>query len=171
VGAGRALIREGLVRRVAVIDLDAHQGDGTLALVRDDEAFGVFDISGSDWGCRPEGATLACHMARNAAEYFAALDELGAFLDVFEPDLAEYQAGVDCYERDSLGAVEGLTAGLLAERDRLVLRDLSPRGRANSGQPGGRVRPGRHRAPARRDDTGDGSRMRTAVEPSAQLAA
>ncbi len=128
VGAGRSLLRDGLVRRVAVIDFDAHQGNGTLALVRGDGRFGVFDISSSDWGCQTEGPTIVYHIVRNASGYVEALGRLAAFLDAFRPDLVEYQAGMDCYEEDPLGAVDGLSAERLADRDRLVIRELMDRG-------------------------------------------
>ena len=43
------------VGRVAIVDLDAHQGDGTHALVGDDQRFGLFDIAGQDWIGRDGG--------------------------------------------------------------------------------------------------------------------
>jgi acetoin utilization deacetylase AcuC-like enzyme len=66
--------------------------------------------------------------AQDADEYFAALNALPAFLDRFKAELVLYQAGMDCFEGDSMGSIRGLTADRLEERDRLVLRALAIRG-------------------------------------------
>jgi acetoin utilization deacetylase AcuC-like enzyme len=128
VGAARELRRDGLVTRVAVIDLDAHQGNGTWEFTTGDERIGAFDVSSSDWGCSSRGAHEVYRVVNNARQYIAALEELPAFLDAFAPDLVQYQAGVDCHEHDPLGAVDGLSESLMAERDRRVLSDLARRG-------------------------------------------
>jgi acetoin utilization deacetylase AcuC-like enzyme len=127
VGGGRALMREGLVRRVAVLDLDAHYGNGTADLTENDQRFGLFDIS--SWGGAREAQGFRIFLgAQDVEEYFTGLRELPAFLDGFRPDLVFYQAGLDCFEGDYMGAVEGMTAERLAERDRVVLREVMSRG-------------------------------------------
>jgi len=123
VGAGRALLNDGTVKRVAILDLDAHAGDGTLSLVGEDDRFGLFDIS-SGWAFERAGY----YAARTSSDYFAALAKLPEFLDAFNPELVEYQAGMDCYEGDGMGAVRGLNADRLEERDRVVLREVISRG-------------------------------------------
>jgi len=129
VGTGRTVLQERRVSRVAIIDLDAHIGDGTLALVRGDRRFGLFDIASYSWALRKlDPARHVFGAAQDADEYFAALKALPAFLDRFKPELAMYQAGMDSFEGDSMGSVRGLTADRLEERDRLVLRALAIRG-------------------------------------------
>jgi acetoin utilization deacetylase AcuC-like enzyme len=129
VGAGTALLEEGAVNRVGIIDLDAHMGDGTLALMRDDRRFGLFDIaSSSGWYGRLDSTRHLFQPARDADGYFAALKALPAFLDRFKPELVMYQAGMDCFEGDSMGAVRGLTEERLGERDRSVLQTVTSRG-------------------------------------------
>ena len=120
----------GLVRRVAVVDLDVHHGNGTAALLgRDADAFTVSlhqednyphvkPRSHVDVGL-PDGTT--------DDEYLDALAEpLQRALD-FRPDLLFFLAGADPYEGDLLGGL-ALTVPGLAERDRRVLaaaRDAS----------------------------------------------
>jgi len=129
VGAGRVLLEQGAVQRVAVLDLDAHTGDGTLALVGDDPQFGLFDISSFRW--IPGGLDPTRHVfagAHDADEYFVALKKLPAFLDSFRPELVFFQAGMDPFEEDDMGAVEGMTGERLGQRDRYVLEAVISRG-------------------------------------------
>jgi acetoin utilization deacetylase AcuC-like enzyme len=128
VGAGRALLREGAVQRVAIIDLDAHQGDGTLALAGEDPRFALFDISGWSWIGRFDTGRNIYRVARDAAEYLRHLRHLGAWLARLQPDLVQYQAGMDCFEKDPLGGIEGVTEEFLALRDRLVTGEIAARG-------------------------------------------
>jgi acetoin utilization deacetylase AcuC-like enzyme len=66
VGGGLALLQEGRIDRVAVIDLDAHQGDGTWRMVAGDERFGLFDISGGSWCGTFETARVIYRVAHDA---------------------------------------------------------------------------------------------------------
>lgn len=128
VGAGFAMLDPRRVGRVAIVDLDAHQGDGTHALVGDDRRFGLFDIAGQDWIGQADGDRVSLAVVRSAEQYAAALSRLPAFLDRFEPDLVQYQAGVDCHQDDPVGAVAGVDAAFLARRDRLVIDEIVRRG-------------------------------------------
>ncbi|MCX6551303.1 MAG: hypothetical protein NTY02_09930 [Acidobacteria bacterium] len=113
---------------VAVIDLDAHPGDGTYALLKDDPRVALFDIAGSAWGCTGDGVRIVYHEVANAAEYRAALATLPRFLDRVRPVLVQYQAGMDPFEDDRVGGIDGVTRTFLAWRDRFVLRELAARG-------------------------------------------
>lgn len=127
VGAARALLAGGL-ERVAVVDLDAHQGDGTLQLAGPNPAIALFDIAGSCW-CEARGANrLAYQVARDATAYRTALRALPAFLDGVRPQLVQYQAGVDPFEEDPVGGIDGVGEAVLAERDRLVIAEVRRRG-------------------------------------------
>jgi acetoin utilization deacetylase AcuC-like enzyme len=128
VGAGLAMLDHHGIDRVAVVDLDAHQGDGTLALVENDRRFGLFDIAGSDWTGGRQGDRALLSVVRSAAEYADALTGLPAFLDRFEPGLVQYQAGMDCHEDDHVGGISGVDAAFLAWRDRFVIGEVRRRG-------------------------------------------
>lgn len=124
VGTAMTLLDQGAVGRVAVVDLDAHPGDGTLAFVRaglvPDEALALFDISADAWDHVPASHLTCYETAADAAEYAAKLSALPAFLDRTRPDLVLYQAGMDPHESDVLGGIPGMTWDALAARDRFV---------------------------------------------------
>jgi acetoin utilization deacetylase AcuC-like enzyme len=120
--------------RVAVIDLDVHQGNGTAAIFRDDP--GVFTLSlhgARNFPFRKEASDLDVELPDGCtdAPYLQALDEA---LDILwqrhatqPPGLVFYLAGADPYEGDRLGRLK-LTAAGLAERDRRVFEALRRRG-------------------------------------------
>ena len=128
VGAGLAMLDRHDVGRVAIVDLDAHQGDGTHELVENDRRFGLFDIAGQDWIGETESDRLTLSIVRSAAHYASALARLPAFLDRFEPGLVQYQAGMDCHQDDPVGGIAGVDAAFLAWRDRLVISEVVRRG-------------------------------------------
>ena len=94
VGAARAMDQDGAGRQ-AIVDLDAHPGDGTYALTRGDNAIALFDIAGASWGDVRNDHHVEYHVARDAAGYREALDRLPMFLDRVRPALVQYQAGMD----------------------------------------------------------------------------
>jgi acetoin utilization deacetylase AcuC-like enzyme len=128
VGAGRAVLERHGVGRVAIVDLDAHQGDGTHDLVEDDRRFGLFDIAGQDWIGETESDRVTFSVVRSAGQYARALSRLPAFLDRFEPGLVQYQAGTDCHQADHVGGIAGVDAAFLAWRDSLVIGEVVRRG-------------------------------------------
>jgi acetoin utilization deacetylase AcuC-like enzyme len=121
--AAQALLDEGRVDRILVVDCDVHQGDGTARI-----------FSG-----RPDVLTLSLHAERNypAAKaashidyplpdrladraYLEVLAQALAAAEPFRPDLVFYNAGVDPHAADRLGRLALTDAGLRA-RDALVL--------------------------------------------------
>ena len=128
VGAGRRLLDDGSITHVLVIDLDFHQGNGTHALVADDERFGLFDIAGSNWIGEFETERHFYKVVRGPEEYRTHLRRLPAAIDRFKPDLVQYQAGMDCHERDPVGGIDGIDEDFLAERDRFVIKEVVGRG-------------------------------------------
>ena len=119
--------------RVAVIDLDVHQGNGTAAIFQDDPTVFTLSLHGAkNFPFRKESGDLDVELPDGCsdAEYLAALDEALETLwrrhrDV-APGLAFYLAGADPHEGDRLGRLK-LTREGLAERDRRVLRALHER--------------------------------------------
>lgn len=121
--AARALLDEGRVRRVLIVDCDVHQGDGTARI----------------FAGRDEVLTLSLHGEKNfparkaASDHdFPLPDHFGdaAYLEVldralgrvapFRPDLVFYNAGVDPHACDRLGRLALSDAGLRG-RDARVL--------------------------------------------------
>jgi acetoin utilization deacetylase AcuC-like enzyme len=122
--AALALLAEGCARRVAVIDCDVHQGDGTATILAGHPATFTLSLHGAkNFPFRKARSDLDIELPDGTtdAAYLAALDEgLAAVFDGFRPDLAIYLAGADPYEGDRLGRL-ALTRAGLAERDRRVL--------------------------------------------------
>ncbi|MGE3274846.1 MAG: histone deacetylase [Vicinamibacterales bacterium] len=129
--AARVLQREGRVGRVAVVDLDVHQGNGTAAIFADDPSVFTFSMHGAqNFPFRKETSDLDVPLADGTgdAEYLDLLARhLGDVLARVQPDLVFYLAGADPYEGDRLGRLK-LTIEGLARRDALVLERLSGAG-------------------------------------------
>jgi acetoin utilization deacetylase AcuC-like enzyme len=122
-GIGSLLLAEGLVQRVAVIDLDTHQGNGTWALAGYDPRFGFFDVARASWvvpECETDRALF--RLVQTAEQYFGVLDTLPRFVERFRPELLFYLAGMDCHEADDMGGVPGMNWARLAERDSFVFK-------------------------------------------------
>lgn len=123
--AARALQAEGSARRVVILDLDVHQGNGTAAILAGDPTVFTFSIHGaknfpfhkerSDLDIElPDGTSDAVYLELAEEGVCRALAMSGA-------DVAIYLAGADPYHGDRLGRM-ALTMAGLAERDRMVLR-------------------------------------------------
>jgi acetoin utilization deacetylase AcuC-like enzyme len=121
--AASLLLRDGAATRIAVVDCDVHQGNGTAAIFRDEPAVFTFSLHGAkNFPFRKETSDLDVTFEDGAGddEYLAALDRhLPAVLDGHGPDVVFYLAGADPYEGDRLGRLKLTIAGL-QQRDRLV---------------------------------------------------
>ena len=121
--AARVLQQDGLVGRIAVIDCDVHQGNGTAAIFRDDPSVFTFSIHGEkNFPFRKETSDLDVMLPDGTrdAEYLSVLEpSVQAVLRRHRPQFVFYLAGADAYEGDRLGrlalSIEGL--GL---RDQMV---------------------------------------------------
>ncbi|MEO0397969.1 MAG: histone deacetylase [Pseudomonadota bacterium] len=122
--AAFALIAAGDARRVAVIDLDVHQGDGNAAILGPRKDVFVFSMHGEkNFPFRKVASDLDVGLADDSDDtaYLSGLEE--SLPTVFEtkPDIILYQAGVDPLKEDRLGRLALTHEGLMA-RDRLVLK-------------------------------------------------
>lgn len=129
--ATRVLQRDGAARRIAVIDCDVHQGNGTAAIFRNDPTVFTFSIHGQkNFPARKEQSTLDINLPDGVGdeEYLAILAEhVPAILNEFQPDFVFYQAGVDPYKDDRLGKLK-LTLEGLKRRDAFVIGACRERG-------------------------------------------
>jgi acetoin utilization deacetylase AcuC-like enzyme len=121
--AARLLQDEGRCRRVAVVDCDVHQGNGTAAIFRDDPTVFTFSMHGANnYPFRKETSDLDVELADGADDtaYLAALAaHLPAVFTRQQPELVFYLAGADPYEGDRLGRLRVSMAGL-ERRDAMV---------------------------------------------------
>ncbi|NUP98186.1 MAG: histone deacetylase [Planctomycetaceae bacterium] len=129
--AAASLLGRGAARRVLVVDLDVHQGDGTAEIFAADERVFTFSVHGErNFPLRKQLSDLDVPLRDGTAddEYLASLDtHLAQALERSRPDFVLYQGGVDPLEHDRLGRLKLTQAGL-AERDRLVFTRLRERG-------------------------------------------
>jgi len=122
--ASLALLAEGRVRRLLILDLDVHQGDGTAEILRDEPRVTTISFHcRCNWPARKQQSTLDVALDAGTGDrpYLELLDGLlPGLLRRCAPDLVLYDAGVDPHRDDRLGRL-ALTDIGLAERDRLVL--------------------------------------------------
>jgi len=119
----RDLQHRKLIRRAAVIDVDAHQGNGTAAIFRDDPSVFTFSIheEGNYPAVKPPSdRDIGLETGADGKTYLAALDHwVPTILRQHRPELVAYVAGADPFEEDQLGRLR-LTREDLRRRDRLV---------------------------------------------------
>lgn len=118
--ATRLAMAKGSVDSVLIIDLDAHFGDGTMAILGDDPGVSIIDVSGGGFMHRPREAEHAVVGVDDGAGYLALVEDL---LDGFDPtgvDLVLYNAGMDPHEHCEIGRIPGVTTEILRQREELV---------------------------------------------------
>jgi len=129
--AARAMQVEAGLQRIAIVDCDVHQGNGTASIFAGDESVFTFSMHGvNNFPFRKETSDLDIELADGTRddEYLWHLERgLDETLERARPQLAFYLAGADPYEDDRLGRLKLRKQGLL-RRDELVLSTLAARG-------------------------------------------
>ena len=129
--AARAMQAEGRARRVLVVDLDVHQGDGTASIFAGDPDVVTFSMHGrQNFPFRKAASAIDVELDDGTGDdtYLATLAAvLPRAIDRARPDLAIYLAGADPYRGDRLGRL-AMTKSGLADRDRTVLERLAALG-------------------------------------------
>jgi len=129
--AARVMQAEGRARRIAIIDCDVHQGNGTAAILAGDRSIFTFSIHAEkNFPFRkfPSDLDIGLDSGTGDAEYLAVLEEaLWRVLAQAGADLVIYLAGADPFVGDKLGHLALSKAGLLA-RDRLVFESCQREG-------------------------------------------
>lgn len=118
------------IKRIGIIDLDVHQGDGTASIFENDD--GVFTLSlhgARNFPFRKQRSRLDVELpdGAQADQYFAALERGLAAVWAFDPQLLLFQAGVDTLWSDRLGRMS-LRLEDLAARDQAVFGEARRRG-------------------------------------------
>ena len=129
--ATRRLRADGRARRVLVIDLDVHQGDGTHSMLGPDPDATCMSINGgANYPFRRVPGDVEEDLPDGTGDdaYLATLARLlPRALGAGRPDVCFYLAGADPYEDDRLGRLAMSMSGL-AERDRMVRDALAAAG-------------------------------------------
>ena len=129
--AANRLIAQGDARRILIVDLDVHQGDGTASLTAARPDIFTFSMHGEkNFPARKARSNLDIGLTDGTDDdgFMAELSRhLPGLLDDFAPDLVLYQAGVDPHRDDKLGRL-ALTDEGLTTRDRYVITEARKRG-------------------------------------------
>ena len=114
----RAISKHG-VKKVAVLDTDAHCGGGTFQLVGDNEKVLLADVSCDSFDIwKPNSERHHLKVVNSANEYLDAVKQALKHIDGV--DALIYNAGMDPFEDCMTGGMPGITREVLAERERLV---------------------------------------------------
>ncbi len=119
----QSLRHTGRVRRVAVVDLDVHQGDGTAQIFADEPSVMTFSMHcEANFPFRKQQSKIDISLREGTGdeEYLAQLEVVLPQVFEFRPDIIFYQSGVDGLYADALGKLM-LTHEGLKRRDRLVM--------------------------------------------------
>ncbi|HUQ89667.1 MAG TPA: histone deacetylase [Vicinamibacterales bacterium] len=126
--ASRVLQRDQYANRIAVVDLDVHQGNGTAAIFRNDPSVFTFSMHGDkNFPFKKEVSDLDVPLADGTGddEYLSLLrTHLPEVLNRHQPDFVFYLAGADPFEGDRLGRLK-LTIEGLRRRDEIVMEACS----------------------------------------------
>lgn len=131
--AATAVLAEDRAERLAVVDLDVHQGNGTAAIFADDPrvfTFSVHQERNYPFPKPPSDLDVGLDDGTGDEAYLRVLREhLPRVFDEHRPDAVLYLAGADPFREDQLGGLALSRAGLGA-RDDFVLRSAREAGAA-----------------------------------------
>jgi acetoin utilization deacetylase AcuC-like enzyme len=121
--AANYLINSHGLKKILIIDLDVHQGNGTAALAQGDERIFTFSMHGrNNYPLQKEQSDVDVELNDGIQdnEYLALLAKnLDEILNRIQPDFVFYQCGVDILATDKLGKL-AITMNGCRERDRFV---------------------------------------------------
>ncbi|KAM9732625.1 uncharacterized protein ACNS7B_014988 [Menidia menidia] len=118
-------------RKVLIVDLDVHQGDGTAFIFKEERSVFTFSVHcGKNFPLRKQQSDLDVSVddGLEDKEYLSTVEaHLPWLLDTFRPDLVLYDAGVDPHWEDELGRLRLTDQGLYL-RDLYVMKTVVGRG-------------------------------------------
>jgi len=117
------LLHNTIVKKILIVDLDVHQGNGTASIFEQENRVFTFSMHGeSNYPLRKEKSDLDIPLKTNTSdnEYLAILTKtLPQLIETQKPDFIFFQAGVDVLETDKLGTL-ALTKEACKNRDEFV---------------------------------------------------
>lgn len=129
--ASNLLLARKKVKKILIVDLDVHQGNGTASIFDGNEKVFTFSMHGEkNYPHRKERSDLDIGLpdATEGAEYLDTLQGiLPQLIDQVKPDFVFYLSGVDVLKSDKLGRL-ALTKEACKERDEYVFHLLKERG-------------------------------------------
>ncbi|MCL4109104.1 UNVERIFIED_CONTAM: hypothetical protein GTU68_031016 [Idotea baltica] len=134
--AANYLLHKGLVkdqpgRKILIVDLDVHQGNGTAEIFRNEPRVFTFSMHCRvNYPLEKETSDLDLEVepfTEDAAYLKMLTDTLPGLIEEVKPDFAFYLSGVDIVATDKLGKLNVSRAGCM-ERDRFVFQQLRNKG-------------------------------------------
>ncbi|MCK5878761.1 MAG: histone deacetylase [Holophagae bacterium] len=116
-------------RRILVVDLDYHHGNGTAMIFQDDNTCFTYSLHRDTWDEVESTTNLDVKLPDHCddATYLEELKHtLPDVMDDFQPELMVYVAGADPHYKDTLGTFDITDKGML-ERDKFVLSSAKER--------------------------------------------
>jgi acetoin utilization deacetylase AcuC-like enzyme len=121
--AANYLLKKKLVKKIAIIDLDVHQGNGTAEIFKNQPAVFTFSMHGqNNFPFRKEQSSLDIGLpdGTSGAIYLEILQQnLEKIKHTFQAEFVFYQSGVDVLASDKLGRMK-LSKEECAIRDKMV---------------------------------------------------
>jgi acetoin utilization deacetylase AcuC-like enzyme len=125
--ASNYLLKNGLAKKILIIDLDVHQGNGTAKLFENNNQVFTFSMHGAhNYPFHKEFSNLDIPLKDGIEdlEYLQLLKEnLIKIINEEKPDFVFYLSGVDILETDKFGKLRVSMAGC-KERDAFVFQTL-----------------------------------------------
>lgn len=122
--AANYLIEKNICKKILILDLDVHQGNGTAEIFqRNKNVFTVSFHGKNNYPFRKETSDFDYGFSDgvNDYEYLKVIKyEIPRLIEIFEPDFIFYLSGVDIIESDKLGKLSVSKDGC-KERDKFVL--------------------------------------------------
>jgi len=121
--AARYLQKKGYARRILIVDLDVHQGNGTADIFKDDGSVFTFSMHcKSNYPAKKTKSDLDVELDDNLedAKYLEILKKYITYLNQESFDFVFYIAGVDIHHDDRLGKLKITDQGI-KKRDEIVI--------------------------------------------------
>ena len=121
--AARYLQKKGYARRILIVDLDVHQGNGTADIFKNDSSIFTFSMHcKSNYPAKKTKSDLDVELDDNLedAEYLETLKKYIMYLNQESFDFVFYIAGVDIHHDDRLGKLKITDRGI-KKRDQIVI--------------------------------------------------
>ena len=115
--------------RIAVLDLDVHQGDGTATILEGEEGIITISVHGEkNFPFRKAKSDYDFPLPNGTGDegYLGAVKESLCIIEDFSPDILLFQAGVDALDYDALGNLDVSEDGMRI-RNNMVFSSLDRR--------------------------------------------
>ena len=126
----RYLQHKDLAKKILIVDLDVHQGNGTAEIFQNDDSVFTFSMHGkNNYPFKKEQSDLDIALENDTDDtaYIKLLKKtLPKLIDEQQPDFIYYLCGVDVIASDKLGKL-GMSVEGCKERDRFVLDQCKTR--------------------------------------------